>query len=352
MLPTVALIYLCYNERKYLPDVFESIRSLNYPEEKLEVIVVDNASSDGSTQWLHENREGITLLTSDKNLGYAGGNNLGLEHALLGGADYVYLLNGDAKLHQDALMEAVTLAESDQTIGAVQSRVMMWQQPEIVNVTGGAVQFLGYGYALNNGREWKDVCKEVEDGQELAYASGASVLYRSSALKTTGLIEPFYFMYHDDLELGWRLWLAGYRSVLSTRSVTYHDYEFKRSIQKFYWMERNRILVHLSHLRWRTLLLLAPFMCVAEIGSLVFAAKGGWLKEKLMVYVNLVSPTTWRHIRKKRKESRLIRTVEDAQIVKRWTGIIAHQETSNWIVDRIANPMMSLTWHILRRIIV
>src|SRR3989338_8134158 len=95
MLPRVAIIYLCYNNRSYLPEVFESLRALNYPSEKLEIVVVDNDSKDGSPDWLRE-QGGVTFMPSATNLGFAQGNNLGMKHALLGGADYVYLLNGDA----------------------------------------------------------------------------------------------------------------------------------------------------------------------------------------------------------------------------------------------------------------
>src|SRR3990167_6871647 len=283
MLPRVAIIYLSYFSRSYLEEVFSSLRKLNYPADKLEIIVVDNASTDGSQEWLHT-QKGITFFPSEKNLGFAQGNNLGMEHALLAGSEYVYLLNGDAKLHPDAIKEAVALVESDQSIGAVQSRIMLWKHPGIVNVTGGMIHFLGFGFARDNGRPWEEVKGEVNDGQPITYPSGAAVLYRASVLQKVGLLDPFLFLYHEDLELGWRIRLAGFMNVLSTESVAYHDYEFKRSIQKFYWMERNRILVHFSHLHWSTLVLLLPFLFFAECGLILFSVKGGWFKQKCLVY--------------------------------------------------------------------
>ncbi|MBI4435263.1 glycosyltransferase family 2 protein [Candidatus Uhrbacteria bacterium] len=366
MLPRVAIIYLCYNNRSYLPEVFESLRTLNYPSEKLEIIVVDNDSKDGSPDWLRE-QSGITFLPSGTNLGFAEGNNLGIKHALLGGADYVYLLNGDAKLHQEAIMEAVRLAQTDQKIGSVQSRIMLWKHPDVVNVTGGMVHFLGFGFARDNGKLWTGVRSplstfsknkpfdDLVDGgdltPEIAYASGASVLYRASVLRQVGLLDPFLFLYHEDLELGWRIRLAGYKNVLATDSIAYHDYEFKRSIQKFYWMERNRVLVHASHLRTSSLLLLAPFMLAAELGLLLFAVKGGWLKEKLLVYVNLLSPRTWSYVARKRRESHSLRRVSDREIVRLWTGKIEHQETSSPLVDRLINPALASLWFFLKQLI-
>ncbi|MFA4845273.1 MAG: glycosyltransferase family 2 protein [Patescibacteria group bacterium] len=366
MLPRVAIIYLCYNNRSYFEEVFLSLQRLNYPKEKLEIIVVDNDSQDGGPVWLREQKS-ITFFPSEKNLGFAEGNNLGIRHALLGGAEYVYLLNGDAKLNPDAILEAVKLAESDQSIGSVESRIMLWKQPDIVNATGGMVHFLGFGFVRDNGKSWeklRDTSPLAKGARpndrstvgrgsrgvlpEIAYASGAAVLYRASVLQKVGLLDPFLFIYHEDLELGWRIRLAGFKNVLCVDSVAYHDYEFKRSIKKFYWMERNRVLVHFSHLTWRTLMLLTVPMFLAELGLILFAIKGGWIKEKLLVYVNLLSPRCWRYVRKKRRESKLLRRVSDREIVRLWTGKIEHQQTHSVVVDRLINPFLSLLWSIIK----
>ncbi|MBI5794307.1 glycosyltransferase family 2 protein [Candidatus Uhrbacteria bacterium] len=358
MLPRVTIIYLCYNNRSYLPEVFESLRALNYPSEKLEIIVVDNDSKDGSQEWLRQ-QSGITYMPSATNLGFAEGNNFGMRHALLGGADYAYLLNGDAKLHRDAIMEAVKLAQTDEKIGAVQSRIMLWKQPDVVNVTGGMVHFLGFGFARDNGKPWDGVRSGIGNFSlefpipdltpfEIAYASGAAVLYRASVLQKVGLLDPFLFLYHEDLELGWRIRLAGFKNVLCVNSIAYHDYEFKRSIKKMYWMERNRVLVHVSHLTWRTLSLLLIPMFLAELGLLIFALKGGWIKEKLLVYVSLLSPRSWAYVKTKRRESKLLRRVGDREIVRLWTGVIEHQETQSFIVDHLVNPILSTLWNIIR----
>lgn len=359
MLPRVAIIYLCYNNRSYLPEVFESLEHLNYPTEKLEIIAVDNASTDESAKWFRE-QEGITFFPSGENLGFAHGNNLGIEHALLGGADYVYLLNGDAKVHPEAIREAVKLAESDTNIGAVQSRIMLWKHPEIVNATGGMVHFLGFGFVRDNGKVWDGVRLGFGlSGQKspkpaltpIAYASGAAVLYRAGVLREVGLLDPFLFLYHEDLELGWRIRLAGYKNVLAVDSIAYHDYEFRRSIQKFYWMERNRVIVHASHLHVWTLLLLAPFMLVAELGLILFAINGGWIREKILVYGNLLSPQTWKYVARKRHESRFLRRISDREIVRLWTGKIEHQETQSPIVDKLINPVLEVSWFFLKHLI-
>ena len=350
MMPKVAIVYLSYNGKRYLDEVLNALRALNYPHESLEFIFVDNASSDGSQEYLR-NVSDITFFANGKNLGFAEGNNIGINHALLHGADYVFLHNNDLKLHPDAIKEAVTLAESDSKIGSVQSLMTLWKHPDIVNSTGGMVHFLGFGFVRDNGEKSDKVMEWRSDGEEIAYASGAAVLYRAEVLKKVGLLDPFLFLYHEDLELGWRIRLAGFKNVLSLRSRAFHDYEFKRSIQKFFWMERNRWLVHFSHLNWSTLLILLPFMIIIEVPLLLFAIKGGWIKQKILVYASLLSPKSWSYVLHKRRESHLIRKVSDAYIVRLFTGKIIHQETDDPIVTWIGNPILGVVWFLIRKII-
>ncbi len=358
MKPNIAIIYLAYNTRPFLDEVFDSVEALNYPKECLHLIVVDNASTDGSAERIRERVSQmsgslrVTFFPNATNEGFAGGNNIGIERALLEGADYVYLLNGDAKLDPEAITETVRVAESDEKIGSVQSLVRLWQDPDVLNVTGGMVHFLGFGFARDNGVRLP-VLNAIRYTlpSEITYSSGAAVLYRSSVLRQVGLLEQFYFMYHDDLELGWRIRLAGYKNVLAPQSIAYHHYEFRRSIKKLYWMERARLIVFFSHLKIGTLLVLAPFLLVLELGLLVFAAEGGWLKDKLCVYADLLSPKTWTHILKKRRASFLIRKVTDKEIVRLWTGKVEHQETKNPFVDFIVNPLLSTIWFFLKRFI-
>jgi GT2 family glycosyltransferase len=320
--------------------------------------VVDNHSPDGSAEVIRERvapKSGITIprvtfFSNPTNEGFAAGNNIGINHALLEDVDYVYLLNNDAKFHPEAITEAVKRAESDPTIGSVQSFMLLWQKPDVVNSTGGMVHFLGFGFVRDNGRLARDVT--IPDGTEINYASGAAALYRASVLKKVGLLDPFLFLYHEDLELGWRLRLAGFKNVFSKTSIVYHHYEFKRSVAKFFWMERNRILVHASHLRVASLLLLVPWMAIVELALIAFAVNGGWINEKGKVYLALLRPSAWMYVCRKRRESAGLRRVSDHEIMRLWTAKIEHQETSNPFVEKFGNPILSCVLALLKRMIV
>jgi GT2 family glycosyltransferase len=348
MMPKVAIVYLSYNGKRYLDEALTALRDLNYPKNRLELIFVDNASQDGSQAYL-KTVQGITFFSNDQNLGFAEGNNVGMRYALEQGADYIFLHNNDLKLDPNAIVHAVTLAESDSNIGSVQSLMFLWKRPDVINSTGGMIHFLGFGFARDNGKRLEEAT--IHDGEEIVYASGAVVLYRSSALKTVGMLDSFLFLYHEDLELGWRMRLAGFKNVLSVQSKAYHDYEFKRSMQKFFWMERNRWVVLFSYLKWQTLLLLLPVFLLTEFVLLLFAINGGWLKQKGRVYASLLSPGCWRYIARKRRESRAIRQVDDRKIVSLFTSRVEHQETQSWFVDKIGNPISSAVWILIKNFI-
>lgn len=358
MEPKIAIVYLSYNTRPYIDEVVSSLEQIHYPKDRIEFVIVDNNSPDGSAEVIREKvvpKSGVTLpkvtfFANPTNDGFAAGNNIGIVHALNEGADYVYLLNNDAKFHPDALTEAVRILQGDPQVGSVQSLMLLWQKPDVVNSTGGMVHFLGFGFVRDNGKRVSEIT--AKDGEEIAYASGAAVLYRASVLKKVGLLDPFLFLYHEDLELGWRIRLAGYRNALALKSIVYHHYEFKRSITKFFWMERNRVLVHASHLKIGTLILLAPLLLALEVALFAFSMKGGWWKEKLRVYAALLSPKCWAYVGKKRRESAILREVSDREIVRLFTGKIEHQETSNAVVERFANPLLNAVWILLKWLIV
>jgi GT2 family glycosyltransferase len=185
----------------------------------------------------------------------------------------------------------------------------------------------------------------------IAYCSGAGVLLRASALKEIGLFDEELFLYHEDLDLGWRFRLAGYENVLAPNSVVYHKYEFSRSIAKWYWMERNRFLVLAKNYHVATLVLILPALIIMEFGLLAFSFRSGWWREKLKGYAYLARPHSWRTLRRKRREVQHRRCVSEKEIVRFFTGTVASQEVMNPILRYFANPIFQAYWNIVRRVI-
>jgi len=166
-------------------------------------------------------------------------------------------------------------------------------------------------------------------------------------MKEYGMWDHDFFLYHEDLEWAYRLRSAGYKTVMVRDSVFYHKYQFSRSIQKFYWMERNRYGVMLMFFKWRTLLLMLPMQIVMECGLVVFALKGGWFDKRLELYKYWIKPASWKLWLGKRKNIFAIKKkngVTDRDLLKTTVSKILFQDESmrNPLLIYVGNPIMTV----------
>lgn len=357
MRPKIAIIWVCWKNLRHLPEVVASWEQLTYSKDRLTIVIVPAQSPDGIADVVRREvlpRSGKDLpevvLLDQENKGFAGNYNYGMRWATAQGCDYVYLQNGDLKLGPDAITEAVMMAETDTTIGAVQSLVCYWHEPEKVNVTGGSIHVAGYGYARDNGRLLAEVT--VQNGEALAYASCAAVLYPAPVLQKVGLLEEGFFMYHEDLEMGMRLTVAGYRNVLATRSLVYHDYQFGRTEKMFEWIETNRWIVLFGYLKPATIALLTPFWLALELGSWLMMLKSGTVGAKIATYKTFLTARPWKLIGAMRYRTQQLRVVSDRTLTRLWTGKIEAQAVASPLMDRVINPVVDGIWRQLRKCIV
>lgn len=344
----VALIILCYNGAEYLGDCLSSVKKNNYPPELVEIVVVDNASTDNSVEIIKQYE--VTLIANKKNLGFTGGNNLGLQYAIEHGFDYAYLLNQDTEVAPDFLAEAVAVAESDEKIGAVQSRLMLFKKKDTINSIGNEIHYLGFAFAGGHGTKIQK-SEIINFKSEITYPSGAAVLLKMEILKKVGLLYDEYYMYHEDVDLGWQLWLTGYKVVLAPKSVVYHKYEFSRSIKKYYFMERNRYLVILQNYKLATLAVILPALFFMDMAMFFYSFIGGWTVELLKVYLYFFKPKTWQKIFARRTFVQSRRVVPDREVVKRFVGKIEFQELTNPLLNYFVNPTFNFYWRVVKRLI-
>ena len=351
-IPTVDVIVVSWNHERFIESLFDGFARVEYPREALNVYIVDNASTDGTADAIRarmdqdEDMPNIFFLPQEKNLGFAGGNNLIMRESQ---ADYVYLLNPDAAFEKDTLTEIVRVAEEHKDAGAFQSAQVLMQDPSKIGSVGNDIVFTGHGYC----RGYKDpVSSAPKDVREIAYASGASVLYRTEALRDVGYFDETLFAYHEDLDLGWRMWIAGIKSLLVPTSIVRHHFEFSRSIKKWYWMERNRIIVLKTLYRIPTLILLLPALLVTELVTWITAIFGGWGMEKVKAMTWFLKPSSWAYIRKKRKDTAKARKSKDRDILKIFVATIEHQETDSAFMRFVANPLMKFYYEVLKRVVV
>lgn len=339
----VAIVVVSYESSRDIDACLSSLASLD--RGTAQVIVVDNASRDGTVSQVRERFPWVKLVESPTNLGFAGGNNAGIRLALDDGAEYIYLLNPDAFVDASFLDEALAVAERDPRAAAVQSLILLASHPETVNTAGNEIHFLGFGYC---GRFRAARNAIPLEPAEIAFASGAGVLLRAAALREVGAFDEALFLYQEDLDLGWRLRLAGWRSVLAPRSVVWHRYEFSRNTGKYFYLERNRYLVLGKNLSLRSLALLAPLLLAAELGVLAIAAFSGWLPEKLRANRALLRRRSWEHVRAERTRIACLRRVGDREATRLFTHRIAFDGVPGGAVAALTAPVMNAAWRVVR----
>jgi GT2 family glycosyltransferase len=309
MQPKIAIIYLSFHCEPYMDDVVSSLKKITYPHDRVEFIIVDNPHPQfgPSVKYIEDtvlplSQRGeiphTTLLPQAENLGFGPGNNAGVVWAVEHGFDYVYFLNNDGFVAANCLEPIVEVMEKDKTIGAAQSLMLLHPETNLINSTGNAFHYLGFGFC----NEYRVPINSLNlpPVKNVAYASGAALLVRCDLIKKYGAWDNDFFMYHEDLEWSFRLRVAGYKVVMVRDSVFYHKYQFSRSISKFYWMERNRYGTMLMFFSWKTLLLLAPMAIALEFGLILFAVRGGWWNERKKVYAYWFNPKNWQMWFKKR----------------------------------------------------
>lgn len=344
----VAIIIVNYNGQEYLKDCLTSLSCLAYAKDDYQIFMVDNASTDNSVAYVKNNFPEVKLIIAAENTGFAQGNNLGWQTVKDQGFDYIFLINQDTISEEYLLNKLIDLAETDPAIAAVQPRLMLHPETDKVNSLGNAIHYLGFGYSQGSYEPFTGDLQPFV----AAYGSGAALLIKTSILQKIGLFDPDFFMYHEDLDFGWRIRIAGYKTMVVPEAVVYHKYEFSRSVKKYYWMERNRYICILENYKWLTVLLITPACLLMELGLFLFSIKSGFWLHKLKAYFYFLKWGSWSKIFKHRKDKKKYRKTKDRDIVKLFTGKISNQEIDNWLLNKVANPVFNLYWQIIKRLII
>lgn len=342
--PLVSIIILNYNAGKLLLECVESVFDTNYGN--LEVIIVDNASKDESHKICKQKFNKIRLIENEKNLGYCEGNNVGIRSAK---GNFIVILNPDTKVDPNwlsELMSAYNLCGE----GLYQPKFLTTSNHEILMSTGNMIQLFGFGYSRGKGEIDK---KQFEELETVGYASGTCLFTSCKTLQKIGLLDPFLFAYHDDLDLGWRAALLGIKSYYVPKSVVYHPLEgfsFRWSPYKFYLLERNRLYCLLTHYSRSTLYKILPALILVEISVLFFYMTKKMLRLKIKAHINIIKNRNL--IRTRYKEIQKARRVKDKEIVKSFKDeIFVPEEVSNKISNKLFNNFIKILSKIARHFI-
>jgi GT2 family glycosyltransferase len=268
--PLVSILVLNWNGEAFVAECVESLLAQTY--QRVEIIVVDNASTDRSVPLIRERYgERVRLIVNDANLGFAAGNNVGIAAAR--GA-YILLINNDAVAEPGWAEALVREAEVDSRVGMCASKILMHDDPCVIDSAGLLLSCDGLG--RGRGRLRRDV-GAFNKPEDVLLPSGCAALYRRAMLAQIGVFDEAFFMYCDDVDLGLRGRVAGWRCRFVPDAVVRHRYSAsagRYSLRKVFLVERNRIWVMVKYFPW-SVVILSPFWTALRLGWHGYAAWRG-----------------------------------------------------------------------------
>lgn len=219
--PKVSIVILNWNGKNYLEQFLPSVLSSSY--NGFEIVIADNNSTDDSVAFLKEKYPGIRIILFNKNYGFAKGYNEALKQI---DAEYYVILNSDVEVTKDWLTPMVALLEKDREIAACQPKLLSYHNKKLFEYAGGAGGWIDkYGYPFAKGRVF-DVFEEdkgqYDQAEPVFWASGAALFIRSAVFHEMKGFDEYFFAHQEEIDLCWRIQLAGYKIYSCPSSVVYH----------------------------------------------------------------------------------------------------------------------------------
>ncbi|MGH3797574.1 MAG: glycosyltransferase [Pseudonocardiaceae bacterium] len=254
--PRVSVIVVNYRGADDTVTCLRTLREeLDWPADRLELICVDNASGDGSAERIATAVPQARLIRSATNTGFAGGCNLGADKAT---GSVVAFINSDARPHRDWVRAAVDVLQAEPDVAAVASKVLNWDG-ELIDFVDGGLTWYGMGYKPQAG--------QPDDGahdtpRDTLFGTGAALLVRRDVFEQLGGFDERFFMFYEDVDLGWRINLRGYRVRYEPRSIAYHRHHGSLRgadpAREIYLLERNALATLYKNVSDETLAAVLP----------------------------------------------------------------------------------------------
>jgi len=278
-LPSVAVVILNWNGKKFLEKFLPSVMSSQY--ENLSVIIADNASSDDSISFLKEKFLAVKIIINNKNEGFAKGYNTALKKV---SADYYILLNSDVEVEKNWINPIISLMEGNKKIAACQPKILSYNEKnkfEYAGACGGWIDKFGYPFA--RGRIF-DYCEidagQYDDVEEIFWASGAAFFVRASVFQELKGFDEYFFAHQEEIGLCWRMKRAGYKIYVVPSSVVYHvggGTLAKGNEKKVYLNFRNNLVMLAKNLPFSEKAWKMPLRLILDnLAGIQAITKGDW----------------------------------------------------------------------------
>lgn len=259
-LPLVSVLVVTYNQQKYTKECLDSLRQQQYPN--IEIIVVDNASKDGTQSFIQKSYPEIKLIQNKENQYFAEGNNIGYRNSK---GKYIFLLNNDAYIEKNVISKLVAYLEDNPKVGIVQNKLLYADNPKKIDSAGSFFTFTGF--LFHRGYQQHLVDNNIS---EVFSIKGASMMVKREIIDRIGLFDPNYKLYFEDTDLCWKSILLGYKVIYQPNSITYHHVGASSSKINLPFIDfhsfKNRILAIITNLHFSLLIIILPIhliLCIA-----------------------------------------------------------------------------------------
>ena len=333
MNPFVSIIILNYNAGNLLLNCVDSVFKSTYPN--FEVLVVDNISTDNSHIVCKKKFEKIHLIENKENLGYCEGNNVGIRNA---NGEFVVILNPDTIVEPNWLNHLMS-AYNEFGEGLYQPKFFSLNEKHVLQSTGNMLHIFGFGFAKDKGKIDDEKMESIE---KINYASGTCLFTSKIVLDKIGLLDPFLFLYHDDLDLGWRAAHIGINSFYVPKSIIYHaeSYSIKWSSKKFYWLERNRKYCLLTHYSKETYAKMRLSLFLVDLCVWLFYLSKGFLGAKIKAELDIFRNR--KTIKIRHNELEKMKIVLDKDLIEKFPDeIFVPKNVSEPVFNQLFNKILS-----------
>lgn len=325
------VVIVSYNSLPYLRACLNSVIDELGPSG--EVIVVDNASTDGSAELITQHYPSVKLVKSSANNGFAAACNLG---ARLVSRSYLIFLNPDTIVCRGWLSELVSALYANSNIGLCTSKTLLMSQPDKIQACGLDIHYTGLSFARGFGED----STQYAVPENINSVFGASFAIRTDLWRRLGGFDDKFFMYYEETDLSWRAQLQGYRTIYIPGSVVYHAQGKITSASRLTFPTRNRCLLLLKNWHVATLVILLPSLFLAEAVDILNLIRiAGWrgLQAKMEAYSWLVANRVVIQIAHRNIQSS--RSVKDFEIL---STRASHLSTKEFAPDPILKIALGL----------
>lgn len=291
----VSVIVLNWNGKKFLKNCLDSLQKVTYSS--FEIIIVDNHSTDGSLEFVKKNYPKFTLIENKKNYGFAEGNNIGFR---VSRGEYILFLNNDTVVTPNFLQPIISDFEDNPKIGCLQPQIRVLKDKDLLDEVGSFMTFTGFLYHYGFRKKYNQ--EKYRKMREIFSAKGACIIFPRKILKKIGLFDKDFFIFFEETDLCFRVWLSGHKVVYEPKSVIYHvvggdtsssdKYRYERRI---YLTFKNMNCSYLKNFGVTNWLTIFPIFIAVQICVLIYSL----IRLRLRVVKAIINAYLWNIINMK-----------------------------------------------------